>query len=404
MKTLPLTLATTALSLWFGAVTVQANESLDNDLSAMAQSALKIENQELTRRLKEANATITKLQSDKLPNSDCTAPPAVAERADQTDQIVTLQRQIEALEAKLAQQATDAAATATDSSAKLRQQLTEANSHQNRLSGELAQQQQQLTELAQHNSQLTQQLADIEQHKSQLTQQLADIEQHKSQLTQQLADIEQHKSQLTQQLTDIEQHNSQLTQQLADVEQHNSQLTQQLADVEQHNSQLTQQLADIEQHNSQLTQQLQQAQEQAEKQHRTAAQERNAAIAAHQQLQRLPRVLGGESSAEQLQANGAELLQPFHTLRQQLAGSGSGDTILQRDFEQIVQQIRQQQLLLALTLDARGTYITRDKDSLALIAQRHYGDGKLWQSIYQANQHLLENPNIIHQGLTLIIP
>lgn len=51
------------------------------------------------------------------------------------------------------------------------------------------------------------------------------------------------------------------------------------------------------------------------------------------------------------------------------------------------------------------TYVTQSGDSLWSIAQRFYGDGAQWNTIYHANTNVIGvDPNIIHAGLTLTIP
>jgi nucleoid-associated protein YgaU len=43
-------------------------------------------------------------------------------------------------------------------------------------------------------------------------------------------------------------------------------------------------------------------------------------------------------------------------------------------------------------------------DSLSKLAARYYGDAKRWTPIYQANQHLVTDPNVIFPGQVLRIP
>jgi nucleoid-associated protein YgaU len=43
-------------------------------------------------------------------------------------------------------------------------------------------------------------------------------------------------------------------------------------------------------------------------------------------------------------------------------------------------------------------------DSLSEIAQQHYGDGKKWRAIFEANRDLITNPDLIHPGQVLKIP
>lgn len=52
-----------------------------------------------------------------------------------------------------------------------------------------------------------------------------------------------------------------------------------------------------------------------------------------------------------------------------------------------------------------GSYVVAEGDSLWKIAQRTYGDGDKWRSIYDVNRDAIGvNPNLIFPGQTLIIP
>jgi LysM repeat protein len=51
-----------------------------------------------------------------------------------------------------------------------------------------------------------------------------------------------------------------------------------------------------------------------------------------------------------------------------------------------------------------GTYVVQSGDSLWLIAQRHYGDGMGYWSIYQANANQISDPSLIFPGMVLRIP
>jgi len=50
------------------------------------------------------------------------------------------------------------------------------------------------------------------------------------------------------------------------------------------------------------------------------------------------------------------------------------------------------------------TYVVVKGDSLSKIAQREYGDGAKWRRIYEANQDLIKDPDLIYPGQTLKIP
>lgn len=50
------------------------------------------------------------------------------------------------------------------------------------------------------------------------------------------------------------------------------------------------------------------------------------------------------------------------------------------------------------------TYIVEKGDTLWKIANKFYGDGKKWQTIFEANQDLIGTPDKIRAGITIKIP
>jgi 3D (Asp-Asp-Asp) domain-containing protein len=56
-------------------------------------------------------------------------------------------------------------------------------------------------------------------------------------------------------------------------------------------------------------------------------------------------------------------------------------------------------------MSTNQTYTVQPGDTLALIAQKFYGDGNLWQLIYDANRNTIgPDPNQIQVGMVLVIP
>ncbi|MEM6804064.1 MAG: LysM peptidoglycan-binding domain-containing protein [Bacteroidota bacterium] len=51
-----------------------------------------------------------------------------------------------------------------------------------------------------------------------------------------------------------------------------------------------------------------------------------------------------------------------------------------------------------------GKYTVQSGDSLSKIAKAIYGDPMKYNDIFQANTHILKDPNLIHPGQELIIP
>ena len=67
-------------------------------------------------------------------------------------------------------------------------------------------------------------------------------------------------------------------------------------------------------------------------------------------------------------------------------------------------RLHRSQFFVARIVNARGVYRVRPRDSLALVSQRFYGDGNRWLGIFEANEQVLEDPNRLIPGMTLVIP
>jgi nucleoid-associated protein YgaU len=50
------------------------------------------------------------------------------------------------------------------------------------------------------------------------------------------------------------------------------------------------------------------------------------------------------------------------------------------------------------------SYTVVKGDSLSKIAKREYGDANKWRTIYEANRHLIKDPDLIYPGQLLTIP
>ena len=50
------------------------------------------------------------------------------------------------------------------------------------------------------------------------------------------------------------------------------------------------------------------------------------------------------------------------------------------------------------------TYTVVAGDTLSKIAKREYGDAAQWKRIYEANQDVIKNPDLIYPGQTFKIP
>ena len=54
--------------------------------------------------------------------------------------------------------------------------------------------------------------------------------------------------------------------------------------------------------------------------------------------------------------------------------------------------------------EAETTYTVVRGDTLSKIAEREYGDAKLWRKIFQHNKDVIENPDKIFPGQILKLP
>jgi nucleoid-associated protein YgaU len=68
------------------------------------------------------------------------------------------------------------------------------------------------------------------------------------------------------------------------------------------------------------------------------------------------------------------------------------------------QMLHRRQFYLARTTGARSVYRVRAHDSLASIARRFHGDSSRWQVVYEANRHVVDDPDHLDDGVTLVIP
>jgi len=117
----------------------------------------------------------------------------------------------------------------------------------------------------------------------------------------------------------------------------------------------------------------------------------------------LPSELGGSASLGQLQAEAAGIAKQMRNMHRTLRRQ-PGNVALRAEFEAAAQRLRERQLLIAGETGAVGLYRLRPEDTLAAVALRFLGDGNRWDRIYQANRHILNDPDRLIEGLTLVLP
>ncbi len=88
---------------------------------------------------------------------------------------------------------------------------------------------------------------------------------------------------------------------------------------------------------------------------------------------------------------------------QDRSGDGRGNPAREA-LREIEQTLHRHQSAVARATGGRSVYRVRPGDTLALIASRWYGDHSRWQAIYEANRHVLPDPDRLISGMTLVIP
>ena len=118
---------------------------------------------------------------------------------------------------------------------------------------------------------------------------------------------------------------------------------------------------------------------------------------------RIPAQDGGTLDPEQARQAAREAYAALRDALQSSAGS-TRDASAEEAVTAAERILHQRQLTLARVLDAQGAYRIRPSDSLALISSRCYGDSSQWRALFDANRHVLEDPNQLMPGVTLVIP
>ncbi|MHC4976645.1 MAG: LysM peptidoglycan-binding domain-containing protein [Planctomycetota bacterium] len=57
-----------------------------------------------------------------------------------------------------------------------------------------------------------------------------------------------------------------------------------------------------------------------------------------------------------------------------------------------------------ITIDSTEVYVVQAGDRLETIAESLYGDTSMWETLYEANRDVLEDPANFKAGLRLIVP
>jgi nucleoid-associated protein YgaU len=90
-----------------------------------------------------------------------------------------------------------------------------------------------------------------------------------------------------------------------------------------------------------------------------------------------------------------------HLVRQ---GQGVNNPELWRQVREAENALHHSQFVLARADSARTVYRVRPGDTLAQVGLMFYGDAEQWSQIYDANRHVIDDPNRLLPGISLVIP
>lgn len=117
---------------------------------------------------------------------------------------------------------------------------------------------------------------------------------------------------------------------------------------------------------------------------------------------RLPAPEGGSVTAAQARAQARAAAETLERLISE--GQGVNNPQLWQQIRETENALHRNQYLLARAEGDRTVYRVRPGDSLARISVLVYGSDEAWQKLFEANRHLLDDPDSVLPGLTLVIP
>jgi nucleoid-associated protein YgaU len=118
---------------------------------------------------------------------------------------------------------------------------------------------------------------------------------------------------------------------------------------------------------------------------------------------RLPAAEGGDLDLDGALRSASVTVGAIRATRAELMRAGGRDAALEESIDELIDELERDQRLVARGLDA-NLYRVQRGDTLAGIAGRFYGSTQRWQELHEANRHVLENPDLVWPGLTLVVP
>ena len=148
------------------------------------------------------------------------------------------------------------------------------------------------------------------------------------------------------------------------------------------------------------------AQERAGKLEALLAEEEKAHVAMAAEIEalksRVPATSGGTLTLDRARAEAAEAGEAFLAAEQRARKERSVEA--KAALNAAGAALRQAQFDVAVAADAQGVYRLRAEDTLGIVAGRFYGTGKRWPDVFEANRHVLANPDALVPGITLVVP
>lgn len=116
----------------------------------------------------------------------------------------------------------------------------------------------------------------------------------------------------------------------------------------------------------------------------------------------LPSRLGGSASLPELRQAAAELAGQMREMHARLRRQPD-DESLHQAYDAASRELGDVQLKIAGETDAAGIYRLQPTDTLSALAHRHMLNGN-WRVIYDNNRYVLDDPDRVIAGLTLVMP
>jgi len=118
--------------------------------------------------------------------------------------------------------------------------------------------------------------------------------------------------------------------------------------------------------------------------------------------EQLPAAAGGSVTDEEIRRRAAKQMQALRDLHHKRPDMSKEEWDDGR--KRLESGIRDEQFMLAQSLSASSVYRVQRDDTLAKISLTVYGTANRWPEIFEANRHLLENPDRLFPGMSLVIP